>query len=372
MKQFTEDVITLIISEISGSITPQEQDQLNNLMKKYPQVRELSNFLHDSSDTDETAVSEPTEEEANEIIQLIKHRIRKKKITNNKRLFTWAAAACVLVIAGICGVRFSNRSKITPTGITKADMPGMYLLIGNKKYDLSGSKRLSIDTQKRILLDNKERLNVPKDASADVTCKIVVPAKLVYAVTLSDGTSVTMNSASEMTFPLLFPKHSRSVQIKGEAYVKVSASPSWKFTVYLPATKVDAYGTEFNVNSYDSGVEKIALIKGNVTVTSSNRSKELKPGYAATIVDSTISVDTFNNDDVTSWLSGVIYLSNIDEQDIVDAAKRYYDKKIVIERPSNGEHYFIIIKRNQPIEYMLKQLTDTSHIRKIDGVYYIN
>lgn len=369
MKQFTEDVLTLIISEISGSITPQEQDQLNNLIKKYPQVRDLSEFLHDNSDADETAFSKPTEEEAIEVVQLIKQRIRKKNADRQKIL---ALAACtIFVVAGICGLLFSNRSKIAPTGIVKEDSPNMYLLIGNRKYDLSNSKRLSIDAQKGILLDDKERLTLPANVSADVSCKIVVPAKQMYFLKLSDGTAVTMNSVSEMVFPISFPPNARSVRIKGEAYVKVSASANWKFTVQLPGTKVDAYGTEFNVNSYDSGVSKVALIKGNVRVTSNNHSRELKPGYAATILDSSISVDPFNSDEIMGWLSGRIYLPDADEQDIVDLAKRYFDKKIVLERPSNGNRYIIKIEKDQTIESFFSQWTDSVNVRNVDGIYYV-
>ncbi len=48
----------------------------------------------------------------------------------------------------------------------------------------------------------------------------------ITSITLSDGTVVTLNAASSLTYPVAFVGTDRKVQITGEAYFEVAKDPA--------------------------------------------------------------------------------------------------------------------------------------------------
>ncbi len=68
----------------------------------------------------------------------------------------------------------------------------------------------------------------------------------------------------KLEFPFSFTEGSREITIFGEAYIKVAKNPSKPFIVHLPGSTVQVLGTEFNVNTYDSGIVKVSLVEGMV------------------------------------------------------------------------------------------------------------
>lgn len=91
-------------------------------------------------------------------------------------------------------------------------------------------------------------------------------------VTFSDGTRVTLNSASSVKFPQEFRGSTREVYLEGEAYFEVAHNPEKKFIVHSQDARVEVLGTEFNVRGWseDAGVE-VVVKGGKVSVQSSTR-----------------------------------------------------------------------------------------------------
>lgn len=91
-------------------------------------------------------------------------------------------------------------------------------------------------------------------------------------VTFSDGTRVTLNSASSVQFPKEFHGNTREVFLDGEAYFEVAHNPDKPFIVHSQEARVEVLGTEFNVRGWseDPGVE-VVVRGGAVSVQSSTR-----------------------------------------------------------------------------------------------------
>lgn len=90
-------------------------------------------------------------------------------------------------------------------------------------------------------------------------------------VTFSDGSKVTLNSASSIRFPEQFEGSKREVYLEGEAYFEVAHNPDQPFIVYAQDVEVQVLGTKFNVQGWseDTSVE-VAVREGKVAVGSSN------------------------------------------------------------------------------------------------------
>ena len=99
----------------------------------------------------------------------------------------------------------------------------------------------------------------------------------VLNIKLSDGTDVTLNSNSSLSFKEDNP---RKVKLKGEAFFKVTKkiSAKSKFLVHTNDLQVEVYGTEFNVNSHNKKTQ-VFLQEGSIQLNLKNGSnKKMIPG----------------------------------------------------------------------------------------------
>lgn len=86
-------------------------------------------------------------------------------------------------------------------------------------------------------------------------------------VQLPDGTEVWLNADSRMTYQVSGPGPNREVQLTGEAYFEVARDKDHPFLIHTPAIDVRVLGTTFDLRSY--GNEKnteASLFQGSVEV----------------------------------------------------------------------------------------------------------
>ena len=110
---------------------------------------------------------------------------------------------------------------------------------------------------------------------------LTVPYGKRFDVVLSDGTTVFMNSGTELKYPVAFlKKGNREVFVQGEAYFDVT-SDKRPFVVNASELNVEVFGTEFNVLAYpEDNRTNVVLVEGSVGLQS-NASKKtitLDPG----------------------------------------------------------------------------------------------
>lgn len=106
------------------------------------------------------------------------------------------------------------------------------------------------------------------------------PAKK-SVLTLPDGTVVTLNSATSITYPERFGDSIREVYMDGEAYFDVTRDPQHPFIIHANKMNIRVLGTSFNVKSYQNEpLSEASLISGSVEVTLNDRPSDriiLKP-----------------------------------------------------------------------------------------------
>ena len=72
---------------------------------------------------------------------------------------------------------------------------------------------------------------------------------------LSDGSTVFLNSESELTYPVKFCGNRREVELKGEALFEVAHKPEQPFVVTSGVLETKVLGTVFNVMAYQDESE---------------------------------------------------------------------------------------------------------------------
>lgn len=87
-----------------------------------------------------------------------------------------------------------------------------------------------------------------------------------YQLVLPDGTKVWLNAASSLTYPAAFTANSRMVTVTGEAYFEVKKDTRRPFLVNIAGqATVEVTGTSFNINAYADEPEiNTTLLEGAV------------------------------------------------------------------------------------------------------------
>lgn len=138
---------------------------------------------------------------------------------------------------------------------------------------------------------------------------------------LNDGTKVTLNANSTITFPRIFAQNSRTIILNGEAFFEVTKDKHRPFKVKTGQITTTVLGTKFNVNTnLQNHAIAIALVEGRVVVTDVEKNGEisLEPSEMVTYsVGSKGFVKTnFVVKDVTSWKDGTLVFKNASFDDI--------------------------------------------------------
>lgn len=202
---------------------------------------------------------------------------------------------------------------------------------------------------------------------------IEVPAGQQLDITLSDGTTVKLNSGARLSYPVVFSKKQRTVNLTGEAYFSVTHDKNLPFVVKTFASDIKVLGTKFNVIAEESSKDfSVSLIEGSVRVGNSEESLLLKPNETASLIGGHLAKTTGQSARDILWTKGIIEIGGISFSDLMAKFEKSFGVRIIIDRPAapalnctGGE-----IRINDGIDYALKvlqHLSDFSYERSADG-----
>lgn len=150
----------------------------------------------------------------------------------------------------------------------------------------------------------------------------------IKVITLADGTIVSLNANSTLSYPKHFEKDHRDVSLSGEAFFEVAKDKSRPFTVMANGTKTTVLGTKFNINAYTTQKTAVALVEGSVAFEAGIKSEKilLKPSEMVTYTKSSnhVQLTAFNTVQITAWKSGIIVFRHASFADISSKFKNTY------------------------------------------------
>jgi ferric-dicitrate binding protein FerR (iron transport regulator) len=210
---------------------------------------------------------------------------------------------------------------------------------------------------------------------------VSVPVGQQLDVDLPDGTRVTMNGSSRLTWPAVFSKKERRVRLSGEAYFSVMHEGKHPFVVETSQYNIEVLGTEFNVEAYE-GSEKFStsLVKGRVKVISNDDPKEsvvLLPKQMATFADGKLVVRTIPESENFQWRNGVIAFHCASFKEMMELLKKYYGVSVIYEKDElpvstfSGkihigegiENALWALRQSNPFEYEYEKDTESITIK---------
>ncbi|GGH00209.1 FecR family protein [Mucilaginibacter phyllosphaerae] len=305
--------IDLMAKSLAKTATVKELAELEVFLKQFPRYQQLYNTTNAIKGNDPSADVHITS--ADKIGQLWDHinsaennggdQVDKG---NTKRILTWqwAAAAAVFfcVLGGVFYFNIIQSSKSITMAMHKMQVP-----YGN-------------------------------------TRKLIMP----------DGTEVTLNAGSTLTYPGSFAGKTREVTLTGEGFFKVVKNPRKPFLVHTQKLTVTVLGTVFNVKAYaNDKTTETTLLTGKVQVDLNNNPEKkvvLMPNEKLIVANDQIARAVKNQTEKkslveyqvislpvvspgevkeTAWLDKRIVFTNESFEDVAKQIERKYNVQIIFD-----------------------------------------
>lgn len=164
---------------------------------------------------------------------------------------------------------------------------------------------------------------------------IVTPKGGQFQVILPDGSSVWLNTASSLRFPVAFSGSERKEMLSGEAYFEIKDNPGSPFKVSIGDTaEVTVLGTSFDVKCYsDENRITTTLLKGAVRVHTRKKTAVLareQVAIAGPGGDLRVTNDVAANAHI-AWVDGLFRFNRDSIDEVMRQLARWYDVEIVFE-----------------------------------------
>lgn len=199
---------------------------------------------------------------------------------------------------------------------------------------------------------------------------IQAPVGSRSSLTLPDGTSILLNSASEITYASDFGISHRVVNLKGEAYFNVKHNDKLPFIVHTGEMEIKDLGTIFNVCDYeDDPASSLILIEGKVSYSIGNIivDGDLEPGSMVKYnkKENQAEVSQINTDEAVSWIRGCYIFENEPLYSIAKKLERGFAVEIEIEDESlaSTRFYGSFDEEVRSVDEILKTLAATGKIK---------
>ena len=180
-----------------------------------------------------------------------------------------------------------------------------------------------------------------------------------FRLLLPDGSAIWLDALSSVRFPTSFPGNERNIEVSGQVYLEVAKDASKPFLVKSGQQTIEVLGTHFNVNAYQLPI-KTTLLEGSIRI---NQAK-LQPNQQASFnQDNSLTITSeVDMDEVISWKTGQFRFNGTSLPEIMDQLERWYDIEIVYQDKMPPMQLVAKIKRDIPIQKILKLLELTGQV----------
>jgi hypothetical protein len=249
-----------------------------------------------------------------------------------------AAVVALLLGAGGVGYRLYFSPELPPV-VTEFITPGQTQAV---LYLASGEGIPVGDSSLTILDPNVAEMNVKeggeltyavREEVSTLPCvmhRVSIPRGGEFDVVLGDGTKVSLNSRTELSYPVHFSAELREVYLEGEAYFEVEKDGR-PFVVHVGGLDVRVLGTEFNVNTQTAGTVKTVLVTGSVEILSGGETVRLSPNQLATYRDGKFSVQHVDVTPHVAWKDDNFVFDKERLEDIMETLSLWYDMGVIYE-----------------------------------------
>jgi len=274
-----ERIYTILSRKLSGEATASELEELNNILKQYPDNQYAALIL-------EAFWNTPVESDK-DFLEATYHLHLNKLIENGYNLHSQE--------------EISNAFFNIPEPDKKINYLQPLLLLAAASLIIGVLYFTLINKNK-----NEPVVTIIKNTDNEVTTKQGARTKIL----LPDGTSVWLNGNSKLLYNTQkYGEIIREVTLTGEGYFDVVKNANKPFIIHTVAMDIKVLGTAFNIKSYPAEkISEASLIRGSIEVTLTHKKNEivtLKPNEKIT-VSNIIETVPANKDTIMATKKNVV------------------------------------------------------------------
>lgn len=328
--------IQLLMKKKSGELSLLEHQEFNSLLDENPDFAGIASGVNELFDNSiySTEVNE-------KLWDSINHKITAGESNTNKRTkiitpFFWKSVVAAAAIV-------------------------VFVLVGVKKFAST---------------ENIQQLNI-------VSTKKGSKSNLV----LPDGTRVSLNADSKITYNENFGNKKREIYLEGEAYFDVAKNARAPLVIHTRVLDVKVLGTTFNVRAYpNENTTETALFRGSVQIiVKSNREQVfmMQPNQKMVVqndfdsvskapAEGSLQKDAFlpnisltkikqNGKDSlpeeVQWTNNRLVFENRRLEEVALQISRWYDVEVVIEEDSLKDNKYSGIFKGLGVDQVMESLS---------------
>ena len=181
--------------------------------------------------------------------------------------------------------------------------------------------------------------------------------------TLSDGSVVTLNKNSSLSYPARFSGDTRSIGLQGEAFFNVAPDKKKPFVIHVNDVTVKVVGTSFNVRS-SGGHTEVIVETGIVQVSRSRHTVELHPHEQVSLVpgDSAMTAAAVTDKLYNYYRSKEFVCNNTPLWKLAEVLEEAYGVKIIFARKELRSLPITTSFEDQSLDTILTVITKTFNI----------
>jgi len=188
----------------------------------------------------------------------------------------------------------------------------------------------------------------------------------VKSDSLPDGSVVTLNKHSQVSYPEKFSKDKRVLQLDGEAFFKVTPNKEKPFEIHTNKVTITVVGTSFNVRSRGDTTEVI-VETGIVEVATGKQTVRIVAGQKAiTGINENILQKQTNTDQLYNYYRSKKFVcEDTPLWKLAEKLNEAYDVHIVFGNDSVRNQKLTTTFDNQPLDNILSVIKGTFNISVI-------
>lgn len=192
----------------------------------------------------------------------------------------------------------------------------------------------------------------------------VVAQQAVLSDTLSDGSVVTVNKGSSISYQSKFKGETRQVALKGEAFFNVTPNKKKPFVISVNDVQITVVGTSFNVKTINGNTE-VVVETGIVKVTRAGKTVELRANEETTInaKDSLLTKEKVSDQLYKYYRTKEFVCDDTPLWKLVEVINEAYNSHIVIGDPALKNMSLTTTFNNESLEQVLNVISITFNIK---------
>lgn len=266
----------------------------------------------------------------------------------------------ISVIENWSALSFENQKLLDDTGIFYTDLKALSYLKNNEKIFSTDDAWEKVKFKNNIYKNNDSKvIKLPVSSlkyAAGLAMLLVgiwiffkpneshehiislASKNQVIEKTLPEGSKITLNKNSSITYSEPSDNNQRNVALTGEAYFEVQSNPERPFVISTQKTFIKVIGTSFNVSSASSSDSIIVTVdSGKVLFSANEQQVELTPGFNGIFIKSQGKLRSTSLPKTSTfdfWRTKTLTFGGVSLSEAIEAIEKSYKTSIKLSDPN--------------------------------------